>query len=218
MLPADACPFRRPFPPDFDACPAYQPRTFVALDLRYRPLHPVLTCQHLDVRAADATGHRYYGRCSIGDAAARGRWVEHVLARRVQTLRDLGAQIATITEPLLGQLWRAKGRQLDAQQSSRDDAQATHQLRATADRIRTQTAAFLRQHRTELEDAGLPYEVCLELVDAMLDRLVAHPSTDVPTTVPPELLARFPEAVQIFFDPRSSQRPRRESNSPGSMA
>ena len=204
MLPVDACPFDRPFPPDFDACPAYQPRAFIALDLRYRPLQPVWTCQHLEVRPTGASGHRYYGRCSIGDAAARERWVEQVRAVRLQTLRDLSTDINRITRPLLTQLWAAKGRQLEAQKSSLGDAVETKALREVADRVRSDVTAFLDRHRAELEGAGLPYDASVVLVGVLMDRFVSQTSTDAAPDLPPEVLADFPEAVRIFFDPRQA--------------
>jgi hypothetical protein len=49
--PDDECPYPRPFPADFNSCPAYQPRQFIPLDTLYQPLDPVLTCRHLETRA-----------------------------------------------------------------------------------------------------------------------------------------------------------------------
>jgi hypothetical protein len=215
MLPVDACPFDRPFPPDFDACPAYQPRTFVALDLRYRPLQPVWTCQQLEVRPTGARGHRFYGRCSIGDAAARERWVEQVRAVRLQTLRDLSSQVNRIARPLLTELWTAKGHQLEAQKSTDGDAVETSAVREVADRMRSEVTAFLDPHRAQLEAAGLPYDAVVVLVGVLMDRFVSQTSTDAPPGLPPDVLADFPEAVRIFFDPsqanpggpKSSQQP-----------
>ncbi len=215
MLPADACPFDRPFPLDFDACPAYQPRTFVALDLRYRPLQPVWTCQQLEVRPTGASGHRFYGRCSIGDAAARERWVEQVRVVRLQTLRDLSTQVNRITQPLLNELWAAKGRQLEAQKSSQGSAAETRAVQGVADRMRSQVIAFLDEHRVDLEGAGLPYDAVVVLLGVVLERFVSQTSTDAPPGLPPEVLADFPEAVRLFFDPsqgtpeaqNSAQRP-----------
>jgi hypothetical protein len=212
-MPADACPFPRPFPPDFDGCPAYQPRSFVALDLRYRPLPPVMICQHLEVSPTARTAHRYYGRCGIGDAAARALWVEQVRAQRVQKLRELGAEIVLQIEPLVTALWEAKGRQLEAQQGGRDAVSPTRGVREAAERIRGKIVAFLREHRTELEAAGLPYQACLEIVDAMLERFVTHPTTDVPVGVPAELLSQLPETVRIFFNPHLGQHPASDANS-----
>lgn len=206
MLPVDACPFDRPFPPDFDACPAYQPRTFVALNLRYRPLQPVWTCQHLEVRSTGASGHRYYGRCSIGDGAARERWVDQVRAVRLQTLRDLSGQVNRIARPLLTELWTAKGRQLEAQTSSHGKAVETRAVREVADRMRSEVTAFLDRHRAELEGAGLPYDALVVLVGVLMDRFVSQTSTDAPPGLPPEVLADFPEAVRIFFDPSQATR------------
>lgn len=210
MLPADACPFRRPFPPDFAACTAYQPRAYVALDLRYRPLPPVLTCQHLEVRSVGRQPHGFYGRCGIGDAAARERWIRQLHEQRVRMLHDLGAEIAEKTRPLVVELWQEKGAQLEAQRSGGDTATATRTLSQVADRLRQTSEAFVQQHRAELEAAGLPPSACLELTDALLDRFVKYPSADVPTEIPEEMLARFPEAVRLFFQPH---RPGRESSS-----
>jgi hypothetical protein len=201
MLPPDACPFVRPFPPDFDACPAYQPRTFVALDLRYRPLQPVWTCQQLEVRPTGATGHRFYGRCSIGDAAARQRWVEQVRVARLQTLRELSTQVNRITRSLVTELWTAKGRQLEARKSIQGDAAETRAVQEVADRMRSQVIAFLDEHRAELEGAGLPYDAVVVLLGVLLERFVSQTSTDAPPGLPPEVLADFPEAVRIFFHP-----------------
>jgi hypothetical protein len=201
MLPADACPFARPFPPDFDGCPAYQPRTFVALDLRYRPLQPVWTCQHLEVRPTGVSGHRYYGRCSIGDAAARERWVEQVRVARLLTLRDLSIQVNRIARPLVTELWAAKGRQLEARKSAQGDAAETRTVEEVAERMRSQVIAFLDEHKAELDAAGLPYDAVVVLVGVLLERFVTQTTTDAPPGLPPEVLAGFPEAVRIFFDP-----------------
>jgi hypothetical protein len=210
MLPADACPFRRPFRPDFGECPAYQPRAFVALDLRDRPLPPVLTCQHLEVRPVGTQPHRYYARCGIGEAAARERWLRQLHEQHVQTLRALGAEIADRTQPFLVELWEAKGLQLQAQRSGGHASSATRRLRQVAARLRQTAAVFIEQHRAELDGAGLPVPACLELTDALLDRFVTHPSADIPTEIPADMLARFPEAIRVFFQPH---RPGPESRS-----
>jgi len=70
--PTDACPFERPFPVDFDECPAFEERRFVGLDLRHEPLEPVRTCEHLTVGKVD---NRHYGRCTLGSFAERLAWV-----------------------------------------------------------------------------------------------------------------------------------------------
>ncbi len=64
--PDDECPYPRPFPPDFDSCPAYQARQFIPLNTMYQPLDPVLTWQL--VRAA---GSEAAGRESLTSAFAR---------------------------------------------------------------------------------------------------------------------------------------------------
>lgn len=177
-----------------------------------------MTCQHLQVKLAGIGAHRYYGRCGIGDAAARTVWVQQVRSFRSQALRELSAEVNRITRPLLTELWEAKGRQLEANQLSGETVSATAAVRAVAARVRIEILAVLERHRGVLETAGLTYGACVELVDAMLDQFVAHPSTDVPADVPPELLSRFPEAVRIFFDPQAGQPPGSASNSTASPA
>jgi hypothetical protein len=172
-----------------------------------------MICQHLEVRPTTRTAHRYYGRCGIGDAAARAHWVEQVRGQRVQKLRDLGAEIVLQTEPLLIALWEAKGRQLEAKKTGQHHAFLTRELREATERIRSKIVAFLREHRDELEEAGLPYQATLDVADALLDRFITHPSTDVPVGVPAELLSQFPEAVRIFFDPQVGQHSRPEAGS-----
>jgi hypothetical protein len=75
--PPDRCPYPRPFPPDFDACPAYRRTDFSALDTGYDPLQSVATCIHLEVRAGPAGGS-FYGCCRLGDKAARRRWAQRM--------------------------------------------------------------------------------------------------------------------------------------------
>lgn len=36
--PSDECPFPKPFPTTFSACPGYQPRQFLVFDSQNRPL------------------------------------------------------------------------------------------------------------------------------------------------------------------------------------
>jgi hypothetical protein len=69
--PDDACPYPRPFPDDFQDCPTFEraePTPGRSKD------HPVLTpgsCVNLTVGTYwDELRHRY-GRCRLGDSAAR---------------------------------------------------------------------------------------------------------------------------------------------------
>ncbi|HEY8811065.1 MAG TPA: hypothetical protein VIO86_01085 [Candidatus Dormibacteraeota bacterium] len=65
----DVCPFVRPFPTGFDACPEFRPIAFVATDLSHRPLGEQVTCQNLKVGGNLTRG--YYPRCDVGWPARR---------------------------------------------------------------------------------------------------------------------------------------------------
>src|SRR5918911_1893731 len=104
--PADACPYRRPFPEDFDDCPTYQGTVFVGLDLQYRPLRPSRTCRFLTVGEVGGTPGTFYGRCALGDAAARQRGMSSLDRDRVQRLQDLRLEMTSMLRPSLEELWR----------------------------------------------------------------------------------------------------------------
>ena len=65
-LPSDACPFSRPFRPDFDDCPGYLAAEYTAVDMTYRQLAPVATCLHLLVGQDPRRPGRHYGACALG--------------------------------------------------------------------------------------------------------------------------------------------------------
>jgi hypothetical protein len=65
----DYCPYRRPFPADFDACPAYERAEYLPRDTRLGALHGVITCANLQVKAGARDGC-YYGGCRLGDEAS----------------------------------------------------------------------------------------------------------------------------------------------------
>lgn len=67
----DRCPYHRPFPAGFAACPAYTPVAFRPTDMQSRPLGTVFTCANLEP-ARDGTGS-FYARCRVGSRSARER-------------------------------------------------------------------------------------------------------------------------------------------------
>jgi hypothetical protein len=64
VLPRDHCPFPRPFPPDFAACPGFEPASFAARNLTYKPLPVVTSCAHLAV--GNIAPGWFYARCVLG--------------------------------------------------------------------------------------------------------------------------------------------------------
>jgi len=70
-FPDDACPYRRPFPDDFRECPAFERVKLASIPSHDDPTRTNSTCANLTVGLfSDGTNHRY-GRCRLGDSAAR---------------------------------------------------------------------------------------------------------------------------------------------------
>ena len=68
--PADACPYPRPFPADFDACPTFEVEPWAPVDSHFQPLRTQRTCRHLTVGQGNGS---YYPRCALGAAIDRAR-------------------------------------------------------------------------------------------------------------------------------------------------
>lgn len=199
--PDDECPYPRPFPADFDSCPAYQARQFIPLDTQYQPLEPVLTCRHLETRAMTQR-HRWYAACALGDAEARRRWVRDVGAARLGRIRAVQCELGASIAPYITRLWELKGQQLLALRDSKDPEPATRELRRLGGQITEELSNFVKGHSQALAAIEMPPEATMQLVRAAVDRFVdTHFATEVTLEVPDDLLKRFPEPVQSFFRP-----------------
>jgi len=199
--PDDECPYPRPFPVDFDSCPAYQARQFIPLDTMYQPLDPVLTCRHLETRAL-TDRHRWYAACALGDAEARRRWVREVGAGRLERLQAVQRALAAAIAPYITRLWELKGQQLRALRDGKDPEPATGELRRLGGQMTDVLSSFVKGHAHELAAIEMPPDATMQLVRAAVARFVdTHFATEVTLEVPEELLKRFPEPVQSFFRP-----------------
>lgn len=199
--PDDECPYPRPFPADFDSCPAYQARQFIPLDTMYQPLDPVLTCRHLETRAMTER-HRWYAACALGDAEARRRWVREVGAGRLERLRAVQRALGAAIAPYITRLWELKGQQLRALRDGKDPEPATDELRRLGGQMTEVLSSFVKGHSQELAAIEMPPDATMQLVRAAVGRFVdTHFATEVTLEVPDELLRRFPEPVQSFFRP-----------------
>lgn len=199
--PDDECPYPRPFPADFDSCPAYQARQFIPLDTQYQPLEPVVTCRHLETRALTQR-HRWYAACALGDVKARTEWVKQVGAARLERIRAVQRELGAAIAPYSTRLWELKGQQLLAVRDGRDPEPATSELRRLGGQITDEVSRFVKGHSQELAAIEMPLEATMQLVRAAVDRFVdTHFATEVTLEVPGDLLKRFPEPVQSFFRP-----------------
>ena len=203
--PDDECPYPKPFPAEFTACPAYQARQFIPLDTMYQPLEPVLTCRHLVTRALPQR-HRWYAGCSIGDAEARRRWANEVGVARLERIRTIQRELGAAIAPFGGRLWEMKGQQLRAFHDGQDAGPATKALRHLAGEMTTDLQAFLEEHNTAFTDIDMPVDAALRLITVAVDRFIDTKfATEVSFEVPDDVLRRFPEPVRTFFDPASAE-------------
>jgi hypothetical protein len=201
------CPYPRPFPADFNSCPAYQPRQFIPLDTLYQPLDPVLTCRHLETRAMTQR-HRWYAACMLGDAEARTRWVRDVGAARLERIRAVQRELAASIAPSTTRLWELKGQQLLALRDGKDPEPATSELRRLGAQITDELSSFVKGHSQAFAAIEMPPDATMQLVRAAIERFVdTHFATEVTLEVPDDLLKRFPEPVQSFFRPPVPKQP-----------
>ena len=199
--PDDECPYPKPFPADFDDCPAFQARQFIPLDTLYQPLEPVLTCRHLETRALPQR-YRWYAACSLGDAEARSAWVREVGVARLERIRaiqrELGAAIAPYTSPL----WELKGQQLRAFRDGRDAEPATAELRRLAGQVTAGLDQFLQERSSAFADVEMPVDAARQLIVLAIERFIdTQFATEISFDVPDDVLQRFPEPVRTFFRP-----------------
>ena len=142
--PADVCPSPKPFPKDFDECPAYQAMEFVALDTSYTPLSPVWT------------------------------WVAALRQSRLEKIRELQRQMAEASRTLVLRIWELKGQQLRTLETGSDERDVTSQLEAARNRYLVEAEAFLEDHDDLLRSVDMPLNACMALLRSALDDFVAH--------------------------------------------
>ena len=81
-LPADACPFPRPFPEGFSECAVFE-----EVALRHRrsvavPAVKLVSCRNLTVGTFWDGGNHHYGKCRLGDSAARLELAKNQIVER----------------------------------------------------------------------------------------------------------------------------------------
>ncbi|MBJ7599998.1 hypothetical protein [Candidatus Nephthysia bennettiae] len=205
--PADACPYRRPFPEDFDECLTYQATMFVGLDLQYRPLRPSRTCRFLTVGEVSGLRGTFYGRCALGDSSARQRWMNRIDRERLHKLQELRGELSAFLKPSIEELWRLKGDQLRAQRQGdgEDPTAFTEALRALADRMTEGIDTFFDSRAQTLDELQMPRESLVQLTRLTLDAFVDQATSEqAEVELPSEVLSRFPPEVLALMRPESS--------------
>jgi hypothetical protein len=198
--PADACPYRRPFPADFHDCPAYHPAWFVPLTTGYDSMSPVWTCSNLVAGALPTAAARFYGRCRLGDEAARARWVQTLHARRLAALRPLAVELTAETASLTGELTALKGAQLQVAGDEAERERATERLRELSGRWLAGLDAFLDRRGGEMRALGFPPEAVRVLCADLIDTWIAQDHSG-PPSISDDALRLFPEDVRLLLRP-----------------
>ncbi len=188
----DACPYRRPFAPEFDDCPAFLPSHFVPATAGNQPLPASWTCQRLVATPNPAGG--FYGRCSLGTAADRLGWADDVNDRDVAALRALtGALVATVG-PALDELWRVK---IEAARRATPVGWPPRRLVELAERAMALSQAFIEEHAAEFDAAGLPAADVVEYLRVATRHWVQQRDADRPR-LPDDVVSSLPPAVRAF--------------------
>jgi anti-anti-sigma regulatory factor len=148
---SDRCPYPRPFPADFDACPAFHPVTYVVADSTNAPIGPVVSCRHLVSGSTPNTHGRYYARCALGSPAARRGWLERFGADRLNKVRELQAEFDLFSRPYREQLMQLKAEAVHDQ-----NGEADRGLRRSMGDFLKAVDAFLIANEHRLRELALP--------------------------------------------------------------
>ena len=198
--PPDNCPYPRPFPADFSACPTFQAQRFVAATTQEQPLGIHLSCVHL--RVGEHAHNRFYAQCALGTAAERRAWLRQVGDRRVETMRRLGIEFNELygdqTEPLLA----AKAAAISAP----DDPSAAEELERRLSELSAAMDEFMAAEARALEEIGFPVATLRVFIDEVLERWRESPRLGSPP-ISEEQLEGFPPELRSFLggSPREQQ-------------
>jgi hypothetical protein len=177
---------------------------FVGLDLQYRPMRPSRTCRFLTVGEVSGMRGTFYGRCALGDAAARERWISRVDRERLYKLQELRLELSAFLKPSIEELWRLKGDQLRAQRlgDHEDPVGQTQALQALAERVTEGIEAFLETKSKTLEELQLPPDSVVQWTRLTLDAFVKQTTAEqADVELPREMLSRFPPEVLALVRP-----------------
>jgi hypothetical protein len=201
--PRDECPYTKPFPQNFDGCPAYQQTQFVPLDTQYRALEMVWTCGNLDMGRIAGEPWRHFGRCRVGDAQSRAAWVREVREDRLAVARSMQRDMAPLMTGPVTELWTIKGRQLAAAAGSEEHAAATAELLRKGNSFLTRVEAYFEDHSGDMDRLNLPIDATMDLFREIIYRWVDQPNAEIPT-INEAALSRFPEEARALLMPESA--------------
>ncbi len=207
---ADRCPFRGPFPADFDGCGTYQAVSFTAFDSQGKRLGDWTTCRHLGSGTYPGQRGQFYPRCTLGTADDRIHWLARVSPARLEVVRALQQEFEAYVEPYRAALAEAKAKCL-ATTSPGTRAELDKQLASYQDVI----YRFLEERKTRCEAVGLPIDRVMAVVRAGARAWAASPSLEASRVDEAALGAFAPHFQGFVAEPLETpwRRPVREVES-----
>jgi hypothetical protein len=166
--------------------------------MQFKPLAPVLTCQHLVRGTIESGGARAYARCLLGSTEERTRWVERVRPERLRVVSQLADELRQLLRPHIHAMWETKGALL------RGDAgpEAASELEAEMDAVIADCDRVIDANEVRLAEVGFPAAPVKLLVRRALadwrrngDRVYRLEMSD-------EMLSQFPPDVRELLRPR----------------
>jgi len=157
---ADRCVYPRPFPENFDACPAFQATSFIAADSRNKPLGTWRTCRHLGTGNDLENRGRFYPRCALGDEKQRLQWLAQVSPAKLDVVRALQDEFDQLSQPHRERLFDARARL----HSGRPSAVREPELEELINGFLSTIDGFLKQNDERFRDVGLPAEPLRQLI------------------------------------------------------
>jgi ABC-type transporter Mla MlaB component len=184
---ADRCIYRRPFPENFDGCPAFQATSFIAADSRNKPLGTWRTCRHLGTGNDLENRGRFYPRCALGDEKQRLQWLAQVSPAKLDVVRALQDEFDQLSRPHRERLFDARARLHSGPASAVREPELEELINGFLSTI----DGFLEQNDERFRDVGLPAEPLRQLIKEWVWAWVRTPELATP---------RFDEKPLDVFD------------------
>lgn len=193
--PLDECPFERPFPADFDRCPTYQPLLAPMADSRDQAVNPVWTCEHLSATKIPGQ-YRYYGRCGLGDAMGRSRWLQAAPDHDLLGLRGLRIDFYRAAAGAVAEFIVARA----ADHSGSWQEEPGRRLAAAVSAVLDVLDTFAEDNPERFAAARLDHRMLRDCLQATLNEAIASRTAEGlrPST---GLVERYPVSVQAFLRP-----------------
>lgn len=192
----DECPYERPFPVGFSRCPAYQPHLTYESDSTGEPVAPVWTCQHLG-SSRHAEGKGFYGRCGVGDALARTRWLAVARTSQLRQIQELRMAFAEEVGPQLADLYRARAATVPRSQDQRGDWQ---RVATATDTLIAAVGAYATSHSDALMAAGIEPTELTRCYRASIDDFKRVPAVEG-WSPPASVVGEFSGGIRAFMRP-----------------